>query len=71
VEPPRTHSIAALCSLCPEPPPLSELEQVEMSDYAVTARYPGEVDPLTDEDARAALSAAERVCNFIKERIGT
>lgn len=42
-----------------------------MSDYAVTARYPGEVDPLTDEDARAALSAAERVCNFIKERIGT
>jgi HEPN domain-containing protein len=69
LEPPRTHSIVALCSLCPETPPLSPLEQIEMTDYAVTSRYPGEVDPLTAEHAQVALSAAARVCAFVRDRI--
>jgi hypothetical protein len=39
-------------------------EAVALSPYAVTARYPGEVEPATEEDWREAVSAAKAVVNW-------
>jgi HEPN domain-containing protein len=40
---------------------ISEEEQERLSDYAVVVRYPVELEPITEEDAKEALGVAKRV----------
>jgi HEPN domain-containing protein len=43
-----------------------------LSDYAVAARYPGPVEPVTEEEYREAVSLAEAVLRWVDQlaRIG-
>lgn len=60
---PRTHNIGALLDLLPEdmmPPP--EVETATgLTDYAVATRYPGEHEPVTDEEYQEAVTLAAAV----------
>jgi len=59
----RTHDLIQLRGLLPAaqalPVPLSDL--APLNRYAVEARYPISEEPLTGEEARAALGVARRV----------
>ena len=63
VEFPRIHDIGELIRLLPENMPLSltDEEQERLSDYAVMVRYPMEVEPITESDAKSALLITKRV----------
>ena len=63
VEFPRIHDVGELIRLLPENMPLSltDEEQERLSDYAVMVRYPMEVEPITESDARSALLITKRV----------
>ncbi len=63
VEFPRIHDIGELIGLLPENMPLSltDEEQERLSDYAVMVRYPMEVEPITESDAKSALLITKRV----------
>ena len=60
---PRTHSfnllLARLEPLLPIPEEIREV--VELSDYAVQMRYPGDYYPVSEEEYRRAIALAERV----------
>lgn len=60
---PRTHSfnllLARLEPLLPIPEEIREV--VELSDYAVQMRYPGDYYPVSEEEYRRAIVLAERV----------
>jgi HEPN domain-containing protein len=60
---PFTHDLAALLNLLPDaiPHPVAPLEIVDLNPYAVTTRYPGELEAVTGEEYREALRAAEAV----------
>lgn len=65
---PYTHNIARLVELCAAPSPwtgiLSDAE--ELTPYAVTARYPGEDEVVTQEEAVRAIEIAARVREVIR-----
>jgi HEPN domain-containing protein len=60
---PRTHNISTLLELCSDCAewPLTLRDAEELTDYAVTTRYPGEAAPVTAQDAQRAIENAERV----------
>jgi HEPN domain-containing protein len=60
---PFTHDIHALVDLLPKeiPRTLELVEAVELSPYAVLARYPGETEPVVEDEWREALKVAEAV----------
>ena len=63
---PRTHDLTALAScLSPELMHIvHDLDLVDLTSWAVTARYPGDWPEASLEDARFAVATAERiVCN--------
>lgn len=66
VEFPFTHNLQALLDLMPAellaPAPI--LEAVELNPYAVTARYPGESEPVTESDYQDALRLAGAVVQW-------
>ena len=68
---PRTHHISSLLQLLPEPlrPDLTPDEQERLSDYAVSARYPGDYDPITLAEARRAVRIARRVSKQIRAHL--
>jgi HEPN domain-containing protein len=59
----RTHDVIQLAGLLPpnlaQPVPLEDL--APLNRYAVEARYPIGEEPLTGEEARAAVSVAQQV----------
>jgi HEPN domain-containing protein len=56
---PRTHNIGELLRLLPPDGRDAQLDgAVILTDYAVTARYPGEREPLMKEDVAAAVEWA-------------
>lgn len=59
----RTHQISILISFLPKEarPHLTIEEQERLTDYAVTARYPGDYDPISLTEARQAVELARRV----------
>jgi len=65
VDCPRTHDIAMLVALLSEagiePPDLSAEEQVCLTAYATSIRYPGDYEPVSREEAVAAVVSARRV----------
>ena len=40
-----------------------------LTDYIVTARYPDDSEPITDEESKLALEVTERINNYIKSKI--
>lgn len=60
---PFIHNLQALIDLLPSelflPPEL--VCAVDLNPYAVTTRYPGEAEPVTEDEYREALRAAELV----------
>jgi HEPN domain-containing protein len=70
-EPPRTHALAALMASLPERlcPPCPE-DVASLTPYATTARYPGEVEPVSRAELAAAVSAATAAVAWAEEVIG-
>jgi HEPN domain-containing protein len=68
----RTHDVLRLYGLLPAelalPVPLSDL--APLNRYAVEARYPIGGEPLTGEEARAALAVARRVRGLVEDAVG-
>ena len=58
---PKTHDITELVALLPSGIDigLTPDEQDILSDYAMTTRYPGDVEPLVREDADSAVALAQ------------
>jgi len=68
---PRTHAFALLLTRLEQhlsvPPAVREV--VELTDYAVQVRYPGDYYPVSEEEYRRAVVVAERVLNWATDRI--
>ena len=45
------------------------IEVLDLSDYAVQTRYPGDYYPVSDDEYDRAISIAEQVINWVKECI--
>jgi len=66
---PPTHSIARLLELIEDTGiniPDEVKNAVELTDYAVKARYPGEMEPVTEEEYKRAIKIAETVFEWVK-----
>jgi len=65
---PYTHNIRKLLELCREratwPESLRDAE--DLTQYAITARYPGEDEPITREEAQRAVEIAQRVRDQVR-----
>jgi HEPN domain-containing protein len=68
---PYTHNISVLLELSAEAGPwLSDLHEAEsLTAYAVTARYPGVEQEVTDADAREAIGNAREVRRTVREEL--
>ena len=60
---PRTHNLGVLLDLLANAlhPPADIQAADILTEYAVSSRYPGEVEPITEEEYQEALNLAERV----------
>jgi len=69
---PYTHNIARLLELCSEKPgwPGSLKDAEELTPFAITARYPGEDEPVTEAEAKRAVDIAERVRQTVRTVLG-
>jgi HEPN domain-containing protein len=70
---PRTHVLETLLVLLGES--IDEIpseidEAFILTQYAVQTRYPGEWEPVTDEEARSALETAAQVLVWVEKQIG-
>jgi HEPN domain-containing protein len=70
---PRTHVLETLLDLLGES--IDEIpseidEAFILTQYAVQTRYPGEWEPVTDEEARSALETAAQVLVWVEKQIG-
>jgi HEPN domain-containing protein len=63
---PYTHNLQTLLSLLPTgiAPGLDLREAVGLTPYAISTQYPGEMEPTTEEEYRAAVRVAETVVNW-------
>ncbi len=74
VEFPFTHNLQALFDLLPSAlrTPSDVLEAVDLNPFAVATRYPGESEPVTENDYHDAIRLAETVtqwaANIIRDR---
>ena len=69
---PRTHAIEVLLGLLKEirePIPDNVDEAFFLTEYAVQARYPGEWEPVTKQEALHALDQAALVLTWVEPRI--
>lgn len=68
---PRTHALAALLARLEHyltvPPAIREV--VELTDYAVQVRYPGDYYPVTEEEQERAVALAERALAWAIDQI--
>ncbi|MDO8585931.1 MAG: HEPN domain-containing protein [Armatimonadota bacterium] len=69
---PYTHNLQKLLDLLPADIPRSPEvdDSARLSAYAVTTRYPGEEEPLTEEDYREAVRLAEAVVRWAARYLG-
>jgi HEPN domain-containing protein len=63
---PKTHNIRTLLDLLPRDllPPDEVISAAALTDYAVLARYPGDVEPVTEGEYQEALHQAEAVFSW-------
>lgn len=68
---PRTHNITTLLDLLPQDMFLpSEVEAAaSLTDYSVLTRYPGNFEPVTEEEYREAVHLAEAVIHWAEALI--
>lgn len=67
---PYTHNIAHLLELCGDREWVHGLREAEeLTPFAVTTRYPGEDEEVSEEEARRAIALAERVQRVLAERL--
>ncbi|WP_372845899.1 HEPN domain-containing protein [Pontiella sp.] len=69
---PRTHNIKILVERLPDTlfcEPTLDRAAV-LTDYSVTARYPGEIEPVTRDELKEALHIAAKVLEWEKTVIG-
>jgi len=68
---PRTHNLRILFDLLPPmiPRPGEVEEAIGLSDYAATSRYPGEYEPVSEEDYQRAVRLAERVVLWAEDAL--
>ena len=71
VEPPMTHSfIILLKAIARVDAYPNEIEKIiELEDYAVQTRYPGEYTPVDEAEYQMAASIAKNAVDWIKRRI--
>jgi HEPN domain-containing protein len=65
---PPTHSIARLLEIASETKteiPAEIQKAIDLTDYAVKTRYPGESEPVTKEEYVEALTIAETIYNWV------
>ena len=69
---PYTHNIARLLELCSEKPawPGSLKDAEELTPFAITARYPGEDEPVAEAEAKRGVDIAERVRQTVRTVLG-
>jgi HEPN domain-containing protein len=60
---PYTHNISILLEICSKQADWAQAlrDAEELSQYAITARYPGEDEPVTKEQAQKAVETAQKV----------
>lgn len=70
---PKVHAFTLLLERLEQyvPVPDSVQEIVELTDYAVQMRYPGDYYPVTDEEYERALELAERTLNWAWSQMRT
>jgi HEPN domain-containing protein len=70
---PRTQSIRRLLDLLPPDLPVPEIVQdaASLTDYAVLTRYPGDLEPVGEEEYQEAIRSAEAVLSWTEETIQT
>jgi HEPN domain-containing protein len=70
---PRTHNIVFLLDLLPPEVPraLAPEEAAALTDYAVTSRYPGEAEDVTEEELLTAIDVAVRVLAWASRIVGS
>lgn len=68
---PKTHNIRTLLDLLPTDitPPFEVRDAAGLTDYAVSVRYPGNFEPLTEEEYHEALRLAEAVVRWAEQII--
>jgi HEPN domain-containing protein len=68
---PRTHSIRRLLDLLPADlnVPESIQETASLTDYAVLTRYPGDLEPVDEEEYQEAIRLAETVLSWVEQAI--
>lgn len=73
VEPPRTHAFTLLLMHLMDyqeiPHPVREV--VELSDYAVQMRYPGDYHPVSEEEYTRAVELAARVVDWVTVQVSS
>jgi HEPN domain-containing protein len=69
---PYTHNVAHLLDLCAVHAAWAETlrDAEELTPFAITARYPGEDEEVTQAEALRAIETAERVRAAVHEAIG-
>ena len=69
----RTHALEALIDVLKESGvevPQEVDRSFSLSQYAVETRYPGEWEPITEEETRSALEMAALVLAWVEEKLG-
>jgi HEPN domain-containing protein len=71
IEFPWTHNLGVLTALLPQAvqPQLSPEEQELLTDYATTARYPGDYELIPLPEARRAIRLARQVRQAIRKQL--
>ena len=69
---PRTHSIRMLLDLLPDTFTVPERveDAASLTDYAVMGRYPGDTEPVDDEEYKEAIRLAKAVISWTEQVIG-
>lgn len=68
---PKVHAFALLLERLEQYVTVPEAirEVVELTDYAVEMRYPGDYFPVSQEEYERALELAERVLNWVRSQV--
>lgn len=68
---PRIHDLGVLVAHLPAGVelPISAEEQEVLTDFATVTRYPGEWDPIGEDEARAAVAVADRVWSALRDLV--
>ena len=71
IAPPKTHNIRMLLDLLSQVivTPQEIEDSAGLTDYAVTSRYPGDFEPVSEEEYKEALRLAKMVVNWAGKNI--